>query len=48
MNRFLKVFWLGEVDVGNERLRVSIDQRKPGALNLYHQAMTFLKAMQHV
>ena len=31
----------------NKLLRVSVDQRKPAALYLNHNAMTFFKIMRH-
>ena len=44
----LKVLRFCEVDVGNERLRISVDQRKSGALNVDHDPMSLAKSVQHV
>src|SRR5688572_29876669 len=44
----LVVFRFREVDVRHERLRIAIDQREPGALDLHHQPMTLAEAVQHI
>ena len=44
---FLKITVAGVVNI-DEFLRVSVGQGKPGALDLYHQAMTFFKGMRNI
>src|SRR5262249_2507417 len=43
----LKIRFLRTIDVG-ERLRIAIDQRKPGALYLHHDFMTAAKGVINV
>ena len=35
----------GPVDTGNKFLRIAVDHREPGGLNLHHDAMTLQKDM---
>src|SRR5258706_12542438 len=48
VGRFGEVFWLGEINIGDELLRVAVHQREPGALDLHHQAVILLEAVQDV
>ena len=48
MRGLLEVVRLGEVDVRDIGLRIAIDEREPSALNLDHQTMSLLKAVQYV
>src|SRR5258705_4957593 len=42
---WLKIRLLRQENVGNKFLRISIDHRKPGALNLDHNSMALLKGV---
>src|SRR4249920_1077986 len=48
MRGLLIVLRLGHINIRYELLRIAIDQRKPCALNLDHQAMTLFESMQNV
>ena len=43
-----KIAFLGFKNIGNIRLRIQIDQRKPSALDLNLQFMTFFKGVKNI
>src|ERR1700712_258495 len=46
--RGLEVRLFRGVDVRNVRLRIAVDERKPRALNLHHQSMSFLECVKDI
>src|SRR5262245_52953070 len=48
LRRLGEVLFLRPVDVGHELLRIAIDQREPGRLNLDHHPMALPKRVHHV
>src|SRR5215204_86716 len=45
--RFLKILFIRFIYI-DEFLWIAVDQRKPGTLDLYHNAMVFLKCMSDI
>src|SRR5258708_15923477 len=48
LGRFVKILFGRLIDAGHPSLRVAINKREPGALDLYHHSMTFKKRMVSV
>ena len=45
--RFFEIFRIGIIDV-QELLWIPVSQRKPAALDLDHQAVSFFEGMRHI
>ena len=48
MGGFLEVFRLREIDVFNEFLWIAVDEWKPSALHLNHDAIPLFESMENI